>query len=161
MNEKEREFLKVIINVIGDNIDIDVNKVYKLFNLHYKHPLDNICKYKYNYDINKCHSLLNNEEQCSRKKSTNNFCLTHHKMKEKFMLDESKVISFNNNDIEIKINKMREVRKIPKLIECKYINIEQIDYLYDPFKNKVYDFEDFEFVGKLDMFNQLKKIENI
>ena len=155
LHSSEKDFIKIILDIVSTRYDMNTAELYDLFDLEYSHPLERIVNIKCNYDSNKCHAVLTNNKQCSRKIKLDLFCLTHQKQDKSKM----KLINSESNGINRYIEKMREVRKIPKLIECQYINVDNIDYLYDPFDDSVYHFDTYQLIGKLDPFNQLKKIK--
>lgn len=134
------------------------------------------------YNSLKCHAYImvdGNKVQCSRSKKENcgNFCKTHHRHDlnnelrfGKINLNEinninqlNKQDKLNNQDESNNKNESNDMicKEVPnnkKKIEVEYININEIDYLYNPITKYVYDFETQKKIGKLDNdLNIIKK----
>ena len=120
------------------------------------------------YNPLKCHAYImrnGNKEQCSRSKIDDNcnFCKTHnrHNINNELKygkIDINKISkqhkpknnkqdkNKSNNDLEnIKYNENKK-----KQVEVEYLNINDIDYLFNPITKYVYDFETKRKIGKLD-----------
>ena len=155
-NTNEIKFIKAIIHYIGDNIDVEVNDMMVLFGIKYKSSLDHMVKLTHTSG-SQCRVKLNNDKQCSRASKKDGFCMTHYKQHENNKLDKSKIIKFSEfSKFETIVEKLRQSREIPKLIQSKLIYIDSCEYLYDPHTHIVYDFDTYEIIGKLDKFKQLK-----
>lgn len=163
--------IKPIITFISNKYNIPFNNL--------KNDIEGIINsIPSNNDYNplKCHAYImvdGNKVQCSRSKKENcgNFCLTHHRHDSnnelrfgKINLNEINKNKLNMNNIQTNnlncSNDMicKEVPNNKKKIEVEYININEIDYLYNPITKYVYDFETQKKIGKLDNeLNILKK----
>jgi hypothetical protein len=154
------------------------------YNIPYNNLLDDIDNIlTTNNNINdynklKCHAyiMLNgNTVQCSRskKENCNEFCLTHYRQ------NNNNTLKYGKIDLE-KINNMKKTNNNTnnntnnitntnnnnntksKVINVEYININDIDYLFNPITKYVYDFETKKKLGKLDnQLNIIKKNKNL
>ena len=131
------------------------------------------------YNPLKCYAYImrnGNKEQCSRSKIHDNcnFCKTHDRHNNNNELkygkiDINKISKSNksnnntqhkhisNNDFEN--SKYTENKQ--KKVEVEYLNINNIDYLFNPITKYVYDFETRKKIGKLDNeLNIIKRTKN-
>lgn len=120
------------------------------------------------YNSLKCHAYImrnGNKEQCSRSKKndTCNFCKTHDRHNNNNELKYGKIDinkisksnkSKNNTQDKDKSNNHLEnsnyTENKKKKVEVEYLNINDIDYLFNPITKHVYDFETKRKIGKLD-----------
>lgn len=154
------------------------------YNIPYNNLLDDIDNIlTTNNNINdynklKCHAyiMLNGiRVQCSRskKENCNEFCLTHYRQNNNNTLKYGKIdlekinnmkktnVNTNNNTNNI-TNTNNNNNTKSKVINVEYININDIDYLFNPITKYVYDFETKKKLGKLDnQLNIIKKNKNL
>jgi hypothetical protein len=144
--------LKLIIKFISDTYDIEI--------INLENQINNILNDKI-ININKCIANINKDDtirQCTRSKKCGNFCVTHFKQNENNELKHG-IIENNDNDKLIKPKIKQQLSK--NYIELEYLTLNNTDYLYNPTKRLVYDFETKKQLGKLDFeFNIIKKILN-
>lgn len=132
-------------NIPYNSLELEINKV--LMNTSDEY---NKCK---------CHAyiILNDRKvQCSRSKKQNNFCLTHYKQDEKNILKYGKIDTkkIRNNKKNMKnihsVNDNENSKNYKNPIDVEYINLNNIDYLFNPENNYIYDFDTHKKIGKLD-----------
>jgi hypothetical protein len=150
----EKLFIECILNKVSEKIKVDVQDMLDIFNLKCNEPISNLLGDKNEYDICLCRAKTDGIKQCSRKQKKEGFCMTHYKMYMKNELED--IIEFIDEDFKIRLKKLRERRKIPKLINTKLIIIQGKEYLIDPYTNEVYDFDNYKFIGKMDLMENLK-----
>nr|QOI90489.1 hypothetical protein HWQ62_00354 [Pyramimonas orientalis virus] len=160
-NKHEFKFIEAIIKHIGENIDMDVHAAMELFGIKYLSNMDHMEKL-IKTTTTQCRVKLNTDKQCSRSAKKNGFCMTHNKQFENKTLDKNKIIKLSElSKFETVVQRLRNVREIPKLINTKLIYFDSIEYLHDPHTNNVYDFDTYEKIGKVDNFRQLKTLTNV
>lgn len=154
--DTEQEFIKAILYYVCGHIDYDIETLLQLFNIEHKDSLDYLNKHVA-IDTTKCKTLIVEDVQCSRNAKKEGFCLTHYKLFANNKLDANKIIKNTciNKFNEILV-KLRSKKSIPTLISTKLTIIDDKEYLFDPFTKKVYDFDNFTLIGKIDQFNRLK-----
>lgn len=158
----ELKFIEAIVMYINDNIEaeIDLSHTLDLFGIKYKDSMYHMQKLLKSTDL-KCKYLLPNKHQCSRSVKENGFCMTHFKLFEENKIENSRILNTEMmSQFDGVVERLRKVREIPKLVECRLVYISGRDYLYDPFTRTVYDFHTYDKLGKFDKFRQLKLYEN-
>ena len=155
MSKKE---IKLILTYLSEKYNIPYNSLQLEIN---KILMNASCE----YNKCKCHAyiMVNDKKvQCSRSKKQGDFCVTHYRQNEKNILKYGKI------DID-KINKKKNVKNnendnkensknYKNPIDVEYINVNNMDYLFNPENNYVYDFDTHKKVGKLDNnLNIIKK----
>ena len=155
-NTYEKQFIKAILTHVSNTYDIELTELLSHFNIKHEESITFIIKTIETQD-SRCAALLDNNKRCSRKCKQQNFCLTHYKMylKDKSLVKINNESQLDYNDI---VKKMRHARQIPALISAKLKFIDSKPYIFDEISNDLYDFESYAFVGKLDIFNQIKAI---
>lgn len=162
MNHNERQFLRLILNVLSEQLDLDVQAMNDVFKLQHNDAIEHLLQNK-EYDTKKCKVCISNGKQCSRKHNHSGFCLTHFKMFNENQLDPKKIISFQKQDLYMKsiLQKMKEKQQHSVLMNTQLFIHDENEYLLDKYTGMVYDFESYEKIGKLDKFNQIKYIYEI
>jgi len=152
--------IKPIISFISNKYNIPFNNlINEIENIINSVPSND------NYNSLKCHAYImvnGNKVQCSRskKEECGDFCKTHHRHNNNNELRFGKIDLNNINKTKKKcVNISKPVtQNNKKKIEVEYINIDDIDYLYNPITKYVYDFETHNKIGKLDNdMNIIKK----
>ena len=161
----------------------------KKYNIPYNNLLDDIDNILTNnnnitdYNKHKCHAyiMLNgNKVQCSRskKENCNEYCLTHYRQNNNNMLKYGKInletikniknnyinnnTNSTNNNTNSTNNNTNSNSTKSKVINLEYININDIDYLFNPITKYIYDFETKKKLGKLDNeLNIIKRNKNL
>lgn len=153
----EQDFIKSILYYVCEHIDYDIKELLPLFNIEHKDSIDYLNKYS-TIDATKCKTLITNDRQCSRCAKKKGFCLTHYKLFIDNKLDSNKVITNTCiHKFENILLKLRSKKTIPALINTKLTIIDDNEYLLDPITKKVFNFDNFTLIGKLDQFHQLKR----
>lgn len=157
MNGHEKQFLRLILNVLSEELDIDIQELNNVFNLKHKESIDYILQNK-EYDVKRCMVLVGKTKQCSRKHSHNGFCLTHFKMFGEKQLDPKNIINFQKKEGYMKqiLSKLKEKNDQSKLMNTNLFIYEEKEYLINKYSGDIYDFNTYEKIGKLDKFNQIK-----
>lgn len=154
-NVHEKQFIKAILNVISDKYDIDLEEMLSHFNIKQDNSINSVLKYLEVKNDNNCHALLDGCKRCSRKSKESNFCMTHFKMYKK---DPSSIKVENQTpkiDFAFILQNMKEARKIPALSSTRLLILDSKEFIYDNITKNVYDFYSYDFIGKLDIFNQI------
>jgi hypothetical protein len=156
-NVHEKQFIKAILTVISDKYDIELEEMLSHFNIKQDNSINSILKYlETNDDI--CYALLDGGKRCSRKSKESNFCMTHSKMYKK----DSSSIKIENRTSKIDfayiLQNMKKARKIPALSSTRLLILDSKEYIYDNNTKNVYDFHSYDFIGKLDIFNQIVRV---
>jgi hypothetical protein len=56
------------------------------------------------------------------------------------------------------LQNMKKARKIPALSSTRLLILDSKEYIYDNNTKNVYDFHSYDFIGKLDIFNQIVRV---
>jgi radical SAM superfamily enzyme with C-terminal helix-hairpin-helix motif len=155
-NTHEKLFIKAILTHVSNTYDIELTELLSHFNIKHEESITFIIK-TIETQESRCVALVDHNKRCSRKSKEQNFCLTHYKMHSK---DKSNVKINNESQLDYNeiVRKMRHARQIPALMYTKLKYIDSKPYIFDEILNELYDFESYAFVGKLDIFNQIKAI---
>lgn len=156
-NVHEKQFIKAILTVISDKYDIELEEMLSHFNIKQDNSINSILKHlEENDDI--CHALLDGGKRCSRKSKESNFCMTHFKMYKK----DASSIKIENRTSKIDfahiLQNMKKAREIPALSSTRLLILDSKEYIYDNNTKNVYDFHSYDFIGKLDIFNQIVRV---
>lgn len=159
MNGHEKQFLRLILNILSEELDIDIQEMNNVFNLKHKESIDYILQNK-EYDTKRCKVLVGKTKQCSRKHSHTGFCLTHFKMFDEKQLDPKNIINFQKKEEYMKqiLSKLKHKNDQSKLINTNLFIYQEKEYLINKYSGDIYDFNTYEKIGKLDKFNQIKFI---
>ncbi len=157
MNSHEKQFLRLILNILSEELDIDIQEMNNVFNLKHKDPINYLLQNK-DYDIKRCKVLVGKNKQCSRKHNHSGFCLTHYKMYDEKQLDPKNIINFQKKEGYMKhiLTKLKEKKEQSILMNTNLFIYDEKEYLINKYSGDIYDFHTYEKIGKLDKFNQIK-----
>jgi hypothetical protein len=145
---------------MNEYVEMDRDAAMKLFGI--KHVttvdvVDKLCNITTDDCHKQCKVILNTGKRCLRNEKEKGLCTTHYNHYKKNQITDEDILKIENiSRFEGFVEKMRESRKIPKLVQTKLIFKNSTDYLYDPFTTFVYDIDTYEKIGRMDTCKQLK-----